>query len=182
MAGELYLAMRAFRTSSPVRACAIRLGLAGAVFGGSVGFLMTLPTPGQLQALRAHQPAHAVGAPDDGAGLPVTRWSTTGGDLRAPHFLGLHALQALPLGAWLLERRRRRATAAGSRDGSARPVIALGVAWLGLTAVALTQALRAQPLTAPDPLTLVAAALVLLAALGIAVSGRLTPRLLPTTR
>ena len=67
----------------------------------------------------------------------------------ADDLLGLHALQGLPLAAWLFERRRR--------ETAAQRVLALGVGWIGLTLVTLWQALRGQPLLAPDALTLIAA-------------------------
>jgi hypothetical protein len=35
----------------------------------------------------------------DASGLPVFRWSTTGGDLRIPHFAALHAMQVVPFAA-----------------------------------------------------------------------------------
>ncbi len=161
---ELWIAVVAFRHAfaSPARTWAIRLGLVGTLTGGAVGYLMTAPTSIQRAQMRAgERPAliggHAVGVPDGGPGLPVTGWSSQGGDLRVPHFFGLHALQVLPLIGVLLERRRRR---------GARPVVALGVAWLGLTLVALSHALRGQPLTAPDPATLTATLAVVVAALG----------------
>jgi hypothetical protein len=105
--------------------------------------------------------AHAVGARDGGPGLPLTRWSTEGGDLRAPHFIGLHALQLLPLLGWVVERRRR----------SARLVIAAGTGWVGLVALTLWQALRGQPLLAPDAATV--------AGLAVLVAGTLALALFP---
>lgn len=48
---------------------------------------------------------HAVGGvPSGTAGLPLVGWSTTGGDLRAPHFFATHAAQVVPLFALAWER------------------------------------------------------------------------------
>jgi len=45
-----------------------------------------------------------VGVASEGPGLPVVNWSTTGGDFRVAHFLGIHALQILPIAGWLIHR------------------------------------------------------------------------------
>lgn len=71
----------------------IRLGLLLFIVGGLEGGMMVAAN------------AHAVGVPDWGPGLPFVNWSTEGGDLRAAHFVGLHAMQALPILGWLLSRR-----------------------------------------------------------------------------
>lgn len=146
------------RMADPALAWALRLGLLLTLVGAGLGFLMTRPTAEQLAGLRAGQAptvigAHSVGAPDDGPGMPVTHWSTTGGDLRVAHFVGLHAMQALPIVGLLLARRRRL---------SARRRLALvwvaGLSYLALIGLAAWQALRGQPLLAPDATTLAAAA------------------------
>jgi hypothetical protein len=45
-----------------------------------------------------------VGGEDGGGGLPFVNWSVTHGDLRVAHFFALHAVQVLPLVAWVLLR------------------------------------------------------------------------------
>ena len=44
--------------------------------------------------------AHTVGAPDGLKGIPFFNWSIQFGDLRIAHFLGMHALQIIPLMAF----------------------------------------------------------------------------------
>lgn len=37
---------------------------------------------------------------NDATGLPIFKWSTTGGDLRVSHFISLHAMQIVPFAAF----------------------------------------------------------------------------------
>jgi len=48
--------------------------------------------------------AHTVGANDGVKGIPFLNWSVSYGDLRIAHFIGMHALQVLPLLAWYVLR------------------------------------------------------------------------------
>jgi len=72
-------------------AFAAGLGLVlGSVLGATTGLYM------------GGQPGHWVGGSvSDANGLPIVGWSRTGGDLRVAHFVWLHAIQALPLTAWV---------------------------------------------------------------------------------
>ena len=90
----------------------LRLGLTLSIAGASTGGLMTAPPRIAVAEARAtHHMAvsgtHTVGAPDGGPGLPGTGWSRQHGDIRVAHFVGLHAMQVLPVVAWLLTRRRK---------------------------------------------------------------------------
>lgn len=106
---------------------------------------------------------HTVGAPDGGPGLPVTDWSLLHGDLRIGHFVGLHALQVLPLIAWALA----RLTPLDART-RARLVRIAGLGMAGLVLLTTWQAERGQALLRPDGSTLAAAA-VLVVLIGVAV-------------
>ena len=132
---------------------ALRLGMTMTVVGAFTGGLMTTPTEEQLASARAGERmmiagAHTVGAPDGGPGIIGTGWSTEHGDLRVPHFLGLHALQVLPIIALLLVRRRVDTAA------RVRVVWVAAVSYAALFAILLAQALRGQSLVAPDTTTI----------------------------
>jgi hypothetical protein len=124
---------------------ALRIGMTVTILGAFTGGLMTRPTAAQLREARitGQLPitgAHTVGAPDGGPGLPGTGWSTVHGDIRVPHFIGLHAVQALPLFVFLTRRR-----AAPAR---VRLTLAAAAAYALTFALLLTQSLRGVPLVA----------------------------------
>lgn len=122
--------------ADPLLAGALRWGMALALVGMAEGMFM------------ARGGAHSVAVPDGGPGLPILGWSTTGGDLRVAHFLGLHAMQTVPLLAWLLGR------AGGLDEGQRLRLLHAGAAGLGgLVLLTTWQALRGQPLLRPDALT-----------------------------
>jgi hypothetical protein len=135
------------RSDDRVTSSAVRLGLLVGLAGMAVGFLI------------AANGGHAVGVPEGGPGLFLVGWSTTGGDLRIGHFVGMHALQLLPLLAAGLA-----ALGPGRLDETARvrivQVVAAGYA--GLVVLVTWQALRGQPLLAPDAVTLAALGALLL--------------------
>ncbi|GAB3148474.1 hypothetical protein GCM10027290_33250 [Micromonospora sonneratiae] len=98
---------------------------------------------------------HGIGDPD-GNGMFLTNWSTTGGDLRVPHFFGMHAIQVLLLvtailgvlaasHSWLRDERVR-----------ARLVGVAGLGYTGVFAVLTWQAKRGLPVTGLDRQTLIA--------------------------
>jgi hypothetical protein len=164
-AATVVVAVLVLRTRGVDRtiAAGMRWGLAVSLAGMLEAVLMTVNT-------RWHDGGgHTVGGPDGGPGLPVTDWSTVHGDLRIGHFVGLHALQVLPILAFLLlrvpgldERARTRLLRIG------------GAGYLGVLVLTTWQALRGQALLAPDPLTLAAAAGLVLA-VGAATAGVLLP-------
>lgn len=146
----------------------MRSGALVSLVGLALGGLMLSPT--DEQSPQAEQGtlgrvigAHTVGAPDGGPGMPITDWSTVGGDLRIPHFVGMHALQALPLLAMLLTLLARRWTRLRDDTVRARIIIVGGLSYTAVLALLTWQALRGQPLIRPDGLTLTALSALLVA-------------------
>jgi hypothetical protein len=141
------------RFDDTVMGWALRAGMTITIVGAATGGLMTRPTDAQLVQLRAtHRAAvvgaHTVGAPDGGPGLPATGWSREHGDLRAPHFVGLHALQALAVAGLLVGRRR------GQGAQGVNLMRTAAASYAALFAILVWQALRGQSLVRPDELTL----------------------------
>jgi hypothetical protein len=83
-------------------------------------------------------PGHSVGVADGGPGLPFVNWSTTGGDLRAAHFIGMHALQAVPIFAYAVEKLK-----IGSAAGL---TLAFGGLYLAIFVLLFIQAVAGRPL------------------------------------
>ncbi|WP_067502272.1 hypothetical protein [Actinoplanes sp. TFC3] len=148
------------RLADRVAAVGVRLGLGLSLLGMAAAVPMTLPTA--APGVDGVAGAHSVGVRDGGPGLPVLGWSTVGGDLRVGHFIGLHALQALPLLALLL---LRFAARLGERT-QVRLLLVAGAAYAAVTVLLTWQALRGQSVVAPDALTLTAFAAVLTATAG----------------
>ena len=140
------------------RTAALRTGVVISLIGMGLAFLMTGPTADQLGDFQGVAGAHAVGVDDGGPGIPLLGWSTEGGDLRIPHFIGMHALQAIPLLALGLELLARRVTVL-ARVTARRSLVRVGAStWLAVTALVTVQALRGQSIVQPDAATFVAGA------------------------
>jgi hypothetical protein len=77
----------------------------GAVLGLFLGGIATLITASALASGQIEGPGHWVGGVrSDLGGLPILGWSTTGGDLRVPHFFATHLMQALPIAGLLADK------------------------------------------------------------------------------
>jgi hypothetical protein len=136
----------------PALAMGLRMGLWLTLIGSSIGILMILPTQDQLARMRAGEDvefvgAHSVGAPDGGPGLPFVGWNKYAGDFRPAHFLGLHALQILPLFGWFMSRRKSL-----SKKKQRSLVFLFGAFYLTLVLVLLAQAARSQSVASPATL------------------------------
>lgn len=72
----------------------IQIGMAIFILASLEGFVMV----GNM--------GHTIGAPDGQEGILFLNWAKAYGDLRISHFLGLHALQLVPLFAWYIAREK----------------------------------------------------------------------------
>ena len=103
----------------------MRLGLIVFILGSIEGGYM------------AQHASHTVGAADGGPGLPLANWSTLAGDLRVAHFLGLHALQAIPLFSYFAYRLKAMESIA--------PTVVFAIAYFAIFTFVFIQALMGRP-------------------------------------
>jgi len=100
----------------------IRLGLLIFLFASLEGFVMIANN------------GHTIGAADGEEGIFFLNWANRYGDLRVSHFLGLHAIQVLPLFAWFYSKEK------------VKPVVLFATVYFLLSAGTLWQALAGKPL------------------------------------
>ena len=137
---------------------ALKLALGVGIIGAGLGFLMTSPNEAQLIHAQAtgempEAGGHFVGLPDgEGGKLPVVGWSTEAGDLRIGHFIGMHAMQVLPLiGAFIVAQNQQL------NERKQRQLVWIaGAGYLGVVILVTWQALRGEALVNPSLLTLAA--------------------------
>lgn len=153
------------RFERPLFKWSLMWGLVIAMVGGFMAYDMTEQlTPAQQAIVDAGESSrfeggHTIGSEDGGPGLPFLGWSTTHGDLRVAHFIGLHALQIIPLLGLAIERVYRRRLAENQR------LILLflaGIGYLGVVTTTYQQAIRGYSIVSLDDLTVVLSAILLL--------------------
>ena len=76
--------------------------------------------------------SHTIGGDDGGTGLPMLNWSYKYGDPRIAHFIGMHALQVLPVMSFYLLK-------------STKTTLVLAVLYALLAVFTLIQALQGRP-------------------------------------
>ncbi|ONI66909.1 hypothetical protein BWI15_27365 [Kribbella sp. ALI-6-A] len=139
---------------------AIRVGLGLATAGMFLAFYLVGNNSAEQQVVDASgQPvtlagSHGIGVEAGGPGMPLTNWSTVGGDLRIPHFVGLHAIHALLAVVLVLSVLAARVAWLRPERVRARLVGVAAFAYTGLMITVTVQAFRGQSLIHPDGQTL----------------------------
>ena len=107
---QVFLTYRLFQVHFRTKTAKIwsyKLGMIIFLIGAGSGWIMTTPNADQFAKIKSDQTpleigSHTIGAADGAEGLPIVGWAKKAGDLRIAHFVGMHALQILPIFALLL--------------------------------------------------------------------------------
>jgi len=149
----------------PVVGSALHWAVFLTIIGLIPGILMILPDPWQDAITQYKQfDGHTIGFPEGGPGLPWLGWSTVAGDLRIPHFVGIHALQVLPIIGFLVLK-----VFPGLSSGRQRALVwNAGLSYFAVIVVLTWQALQAESIISPSAPTMAAAIMIALASLSSA--------------
>ncbi|MDX3003579.1 hypothetical protein PWY87_17970 [Kribbella solani] len=135
---------------------AIRIGIALATAGMALAFYLVGANGEQHQVSDAYghpvtmAGSHGIGVEPGGPGMPLTNWSTVGGDLRIPHFVGLHAIQVLLFTVLALSLLAARVEWLRPERVRTRLVGVAAFGYTGLMVTVTVQAFRGQSLIHPD--------------------------------
>jgi hypothetical protein len=144
-----------------VLASGVRWGAFLTIIGLIPGILMFLPDSVQdLITAQRQFDGHTVGYAEGGPGLPWLGWSTVAGDLRGAHFVGLHALQVLPVIAFFIPKLFRRMSIY-------RQKILVGniaLAYLAFICLLTWQAIHGEAIVAPSMHTIFLGSILIIAA------------------
>ncbi|MHA6624742.1 hypothetical protein ACU61A_04940 [Pseudonocardia sichuanensis] len=172
------------RVGEPALTWALRAGVALAALGMLVAFSIVGSGPGPRVVEDANgtpvrlSGQHGIGVPD-GGGMPITNWSVQGGDMRVPHFVGLHAIQVFVLAVLVLGAAATRVAWLRSERVRAQLTGVAILAYTGVFVITAWQAVRGQSLVHPDAATWTAvaatAAVTVLLTVGIVTRARLRP-------
>lgn len=135
-----------------------------AVIGMSLAFLMASPAAAQLDNFQGIAGAHTVGLADGGPGIPILGWSTAAGDLRIPHFVGMHALQLIPLMALVLELLMKWMPALRPERTRVAIVVTLSTLYSGILLLLTLQAVAGESIVGSSTPTITVAILLYLSA------------------
>jgi hypothetical protein len=139
---------------------AIRIGLGLATAGMFIAFYLVGANGARDEVTDAYghpvtlSGSHGIGVEAGGPGMPLTHWSTVGGDLRIPHFVGLHAIHFLLLTVLALHLLAGRVAWIRPERVRARLVGVAAFGYTGLMVTVTVQAFRGQALINPDVQTL----------------------------
>jgi hypothetical protein len=160
----------------PVVGSALHWAVFLTIVGLIPGILMILPDPWQDAITQYKQfDGHTVGFPEGGPGIPWLGWSTVAGDLRIPHFVGIHALQVLPLIGFAVQFFFPRLSIARQRA----LVWNAGLTYLAIIVLLTWQALRAESVTDPSAITIFVAIVITMCCTVAAIFTLFLPKTLP---
>ena len=134
----------------PVLGLSLRMGTFLTIVGLVPAIIMILPESAQQAITALEVNGHSIGFVTGGPGIPWLGWSTVAGDLRAAHFIGLHALQVVPIAGWAIGHYCRRL----SQKRQLQLLWNVGCAYFGLITLLTWQALRAESIVHPSGETL----------------------------